>query len=476
MRDGQRLGRRYGLLPSNTLTKVPSSVRIVPNKNSAENLKGSKSSSDNLKELSSLATLGPKKRRSAHNLLDHDLEAGGKHVSTDSLSAAKNGSNALSNPTFSLLDTIQELLQSALDANEPGDWERSVMRALGVCQGLRPYLEAMSSKVSPECQAIAAATHEADWRQLHRMGQTIHLYHAGMMTFQVQGTMLGFFASMLSARRILEIGTFTGFSTLCMAEATQGKVVAIEHDPYLISFASKHFERSQHGHKIDMICGDALEVLGSMSRAVDDEGRFDLIFIDGEKTQYAQYFKLINDRDLLAPGGLICIDETLWKGSVYSAGGDFGGGPVGETDQKVAEAMRELNRAIVGDPRLVSVLLPIRNGLTLVRRLDDQVSAEHDKFPASVMRPTSRAPSPPGQRSIQFRGVPQEGLSQQFSPLRSGSGRPKVVPVQQAVPAQKASQASTQEEIPSRQCSENSNLSDIELPPVTGVAERWQTC
>jgi hypothetical protein len=163
-----------------------------------------------------------------------------------------------------------------------------------------------------------------------------------------------------------------------MAEASpQSRVKAIEYDPYLVGVARRHFDRSAHGNKIEVICGDALDVLGGMGVAINDESRFDLIFIDGNKLQYADYFKCINDRDLLAPGGLICIDETLWKGTVYSGG-------AGDDDEEVAAAMRELNNAISSDPKLVSVVLPIRNGLTLVRRLDDHVAGGRDHFSAQV--------------------------------------------------------------------------------------------
>mmetsp|Transcript_109754 Transcript_109754/g.305902 ORF Transcript_109754/g.305902 Transcript_109754/m.305902 type:complete len:303 (-) Transcript_109754:90-998(-) len=302
---------------------------------------------------------------------------------------------------------------------------------------------------------------------------------------------------MLSARRILEVGSFTGFSTLCMAEATHAKVIAVEHDPYLVNFARKFFEKSSHGHKIELICGDALNVIRDMGVAVDDESRFDLIFIDGNKTQYAQYFQLINDRDLLAPGGLICIDETLWKGSVYSTGQDE------VEDERVAEAMRELNRAIASDPRLVSVLLPIRNGLTLVRRLDDQVAGERDHFGSQLLRSPTWSASAQGaqqtpMRPRQRRGITQEGLAPQQSSLsmggkRSSPSRMAAVQLQEeAPPASKkpepeakmpetaacevsfAHEASAPEL--DRQWSAGSAESEFSLPMIDSLAQRIQTC
>jgi len=293
--------------------------------------------------------------------------------------------------TFGLLDRVQALLQAAMEGGPGTDGFTSVSQALDICKGLKPYLETMSSQLSPECQAIADATRSTDWASLHAAGKTRGLYHPGMMTTQIQGQMLSFFCSMLATKRILEVGMFTGFSTLCMAEASpQCRVTAIEYDPYLVGVARRHFDRSAHGNKIEVICGDAIDVLGGMGMACNDESRFDLIFIDGNKLQYADYFRCINDRDLLAPGGLICIDETLWKGCVYSGGTD--------DDEGIAAAMRELNNAISSDPKLVSVVLPIRNGLTLVRRLDDHVAGERDHFSAQI--PLFQSPRPKRGRAV----------------------------------------------------------------------------
>jgi len=486
-KEGRRLGKKYGLLPSHSLAKVPSSCRIVANKNAAQTPLNAGASRGN--SCNSLASMGSEPL---------DLEA----VPWPS-DAESRPQLPMSQNTFGLLDTVQELLQNALDnqqaGNSQGSWQGSITRALDMCKGLKPYLEAVSSKVSPECQAIADATHTTDWPELYRTGCTQSLYHPGMMTSQVQGQMLGFFTSMLSARRVLEVGTFTGFSTLCMAEATPGKVTAIEYDPFLVEYARKYFDRSPHGHKIEVITGDALEVIKNMGVAVDDTSRFDLIFIDGNKTQYAQYFQLINDRDLLAPGGLICIDETLWKGSVYSHG--CGDKQNADSDDGVAEAMNELNRQIASDPRLVSVLLPIRNGLTLVRRLDDQVAGERDHFNSQLMRPfpSPAANLPSGLRPRQRRGVTQEGLAPQQAankraslPSRMPGGvqtlddlMPMRNAAKEAAPG-KAAEAPKEAAKPEEDDAPEtaalnlerqwSGESELSLPALDGMAERIQTC
>jgi len=360
-RHGRRLGKKYGLLPTHSVTTMSQrACRVVANKNAGVGMT----------LMGSLPGPQIHEVSTSPSLVDRndviDLESPLVRPSTPN------------EEPFGLLERVQTLLQTAMEGAPGTDWHTSVGQALDICKGLKPYLEAMSSQLSPNCQAIADATRNTDWAALHEAGETRGLYHSGMMTTQVQGQMLSFFCSMLAANRILEVGMFTGFSTLCMAEASpQCRVKAIEYDPYLADVARRHFDRSAHGKKIEVICGDALDVLGGMGIAINDESRFDLIFIDGNKLQYADYFRCINDQDLLAPGGLICIDETLWKGCVYSGG-------AGNDDEEVAAAMRELNNAISGDPKLVSVVLPIRNGLTLVRRLDDHVAGERDHFSAQI--------------------------------------------------------------------------------------------
>jgi len=379
---------------------------------------------------------------------------------------------------FGLIDTVQTLLQAAIEGGAGTDWRTYVSQALDICKGLKPYLEAMSSQLSPACQAIADATRNTDWTALHAAGETRGLYHDGMMTTQIQGQMLNFFCSMLAARRILEVGMFTGFSTLCMAEASpQSRVMAIEFDPYLVSVAREHFDRSAHGDKIEVVCGDALDVLSGMDVAINDESRFDLIFIDGNKLQYADYFRCINDRDLLAPGGLICIDETLWKGCVYSDG-------VGDGDEEVAAAMRELNMAISSDPKFVSVVLPIRNGLTLVRRLDDHIAGERDHFSAAT--PLFQPSRPKRGRAVTQQDVvatsPQHQASLATLGSKGGSTKglrdsPSLAPRNDAgndlepmplAPMPLAPQSS------GRQFSVESV--DFDLPIMDGWAERLQTC
>jgi len=419
---GRRLGKKYGLIPS--MARPSSQCKIVANKNVDLPIMKPASKNNFLPKSGSMPHVSAqasmmKSARSMPSVAaqqnighDDDLEKGTDLNRAEASPARRNSrGEASDNPTYGLLDTVEMLLGQAVEGN--GDqWKFSVKQALDLCKGLRPYLETVNSKVSPHCEAVCAETKATDWQALYKLGLTKYEYNAQMMATQTQAQMLSFFVSMLSARRVLELGIFTGFSTLCMAEATQekGKVVAIEKDPYLIEFAKRHFEKSPHGHKIELVAGNALDVLSQMQMASDDEDRYDLIFIDGDKTEYAQYFQLLNDRDLLAPGGLICIDDCLWKGCVYTDCNDgVNVDPTAkngaEYDRTVATAMRDLNNMIHSDPRLVSVLIPIRNGLSLVRRVDDQTVGERDHFMGELPK------IPPRRQAMQRRGISQAGLS-----------------------------------------------------------------
>jgi caffeoyl-CoA O-methyltransferase len=158
-------------------------------------------------------------------------------------------------------------------------------------------------------------------------------------------------ATLTGARRILEIGMFTGYSTLAWAEALpkDGRVVTCEINPQTTEIAKRYFAASPHGHKIEIKFGPALNSLKLL------EGIFDLCFIDADKENYGAYY----DRcmELVRPRGLIVLDNMLR------------GGRVMEPQDKASRAIDELNKRIRSDPRVDNVLLPMRDGIMLVRKL-----------------------------------------------------------------------------------------------------------
>lgn len=171
-----------------------------------------------------------------------------------------------------------------------------------------------------------------------------------MLTGPVAGRLLDMLAWATGARRVLEIGTYTGYSALTMAAALPegGRVTTLELDPERAAFARRHMDASPFGDRIEIVVGPALESLARL------EGPFDLVFVDADKTGYPAYFEAV--LPLLAERGLIVLDNMLRGGRVLEPGGDEG-----------TAAIRDLNARLAADARVAAVLLPVRDGMTLVR-------------------------------------------------------------------------------------------------------------
>lgn len=171
-----------------------------------------------------------------------------------------------------------------------------------------------------------------------------------MLSGQLEGTLLQMLVAALGARRVLEVGMFTGFSALMMAAALpdDGRLITCEVNPKAIAFARSFFERSPHGHKIEVREGPALETIRSLA------GPFDLVFIDADKTNYINYYEAA--LDLLSPSGLIVVDNVLWSGRVLS--------PENEQDRAIAA----FNDHVQRDERVTNVVLTVRDGIMLIRR------------------------------------------------------------------------------------------------------------
>lgn len=176
-----------------------------------------------------------------------------------------------------------------------------------------------------------------------------------MQIAELQGTFMGLLVRAVGARRIVEVGTFTGYSAICMARAlpADGRILCCDISEEWTRVARRYFDRAGVAPKIDLRIGPALETLRKLPR----EPQFDLGFIDADKANQAHYFEEILLR--LRPHGLILLDNTLWHGAVADEGG--GGDPN-------LEALRELNDRLPRDPRVEAVLLPIADGLTVVRK------------------------------------------------------------------------------------------------------------
>jgi caffeoyl-CoA O-methyltransferase len=172
---------------------------------------------------------------------------------------------------------------------------------------------------------------------------------AGMLCGRLEGRLLQFLVRLVGAKRTLEIGMFTGYSALSVAEAlpADGQVITCDINPETAAIAKRHFASSPHGAKIDVRLGPALETIATLT------GQFDLAFIDADKVNYGAYYEAVISK--VRSGGLIAIDNTLWHGAVLDPQDD---------DSRAIDA---LNRRIETDPRVDNVLLTVRDGLHLAR-------------------------------------------------------------------------------------------------------------
>jgi caffeoyl-CoA O-methyltransferase len=204
---------------------------------------------------------------------------------------------------------------------------------------IEAYAQAHSMAESPVCRALREETLRT-------------MEYARMLVGPLEGAFLKMITRLVGAKRILEIGMFTGYSALCFAEAIpeDGTVITCEVDEESAAVARRFMARSPVGNKIEIRMGPALETMRTLS------GPFDLIFIDADKINYLKYYR--RALDLLNPHGVILIDNVLWDGDVLQQP---------PPDERTA-VIQELNRTVAADPRVTAVLITIRDGVLLVRR------------------------------------------------------------------------------------------------------------
>jgi len=208
-----------------------------------------------------------------------------------------------------------------------------------VPEDLEAYAVAHSSPEAPWLAALAAETREVS--EAH-----------GMMVGVLEGRFLEFLVFMTQARRVLEIGTFTGYSAVSMAAALppDGRIVTCDIDPVTNAVARRHAASSPYGDRVEFRLGPALDTIATL------DGPFDLVFIDADKESYLAYYEAVLPK--LADRGVIVVDNVLWSGRVLE--------PSDQTVDTVA--IRGFNEAVVADPRVVCVMLTVRDGVTLLRR------------------------------------------------------------------------------------------------------------
>ena len=222
--------------------------------------------------------------------------------------------------------------------------------------GLEGYVGRCTSPESPALRALAQRTAGVDWDGTQAPDGAPRLEQE-MLSGHVEGQALGFLVRLTRARRVLDVGMFTGYSALAMAEALGegGEVVACELVPAVAAIASEAFAATPAGRRIDVRVGPALVTLQELAAAGE---AFDLVFVDADKAGYGDYVDAVLGSSLLAEGGLICVDNTLMQGQPWTSGERSANG----------EAIAAFNERLAADDRVEQVLLALRDGLTLVRR------------------------------------------------------------------------------------------------------------
>ena len=212
---------------------------------------------------------------------------------------------------------------------------------------LSEYIEQHSSPESDILQKITRSTH-------------LEVINPRMSSGHVQGRVLSMISQMIHPERILELGTFTGYSALCLAEGLtdNGTLITIEHNDEMEDSIRRNLALSPLGEKIELVIGDAKEELRRLDERREAKGTvlFDLAFIDADKKEYSDYLDLV--LPLMRPGGWILADNTLWDGHIID--------PAYDKDRQTV-ALRAFNDKVAADNRLEKVILPLRDGLTIIR-------------------------------------------------------------------------------------------------------------
>ena len=210
---------------------------------------------------------------------------------------------------------------------------------------LDEYISAHSTPENEVLESIVRDTH-------------VHVLNPHMLSGHVQGRVLSMISHMIRPHRILELGTFTGYSALCLAEglAKDGRLITIEHNDELEDTIRRNLSRSPLDEKIELHIGDAKELLNHKSQITNH--KYELVFVDADKREYCAYLDLVYP--LVPVGGFIFADNTLCDGHIID--------PAYDKDKQTL-GLRAFNDRLAADERFEKVILPLRDGLTLIRKI-----------------------------------------------------------------------------------------------------------
>lgn len=211
--------------------------------------------------------------------------------------------------------------------------------------------------ISAEIDEYVGAHTSEETDVLYQLNRQTHLkiLNPRMLSGHFQGRLLSMLSKMIRPQNVLELGTYTGYSALCFAEGLKpgGKVTTIDVNEELEEFVRSFLEKSGHEDKIEYLLGDAIDIIPTF-----ENEKFDLVFIDADKENYLNYYDLVFDK--VRSGGFILADNVLWSGKV-----------VGDYDKldKDTKILMDYNRIVQEDPRVENILLPIRDGIMIARKI-----------------------------------------------------------------------------------------------------------
>ncbi|KAK9791633.1 hypothetical protein WJX73_009315 [Symbiochloris irregularis] len=256
------------------------------------------------------------------------------------------------------VEVLTDLLDKALKADDLSGAKAILQKAQAVCAGLDPYLESISSPPNQVIENLIQRTTEHDWTQAHEQKKTMFLMKREACAGSLEGSFLKALTQLSGARVVVEVGMFTGTTTLAIASALpeNGKVYALELDPYLRDFAAPAFKEAGLQDRIEVLVGPAAESLKKLAaRGVTA----DIAFLDADKPGYLGYYNQIMDSQTIVPGGFIVVDNALMKGRTYAPG---------DVKDEAAEAIRKFNEHVRKDERVHTVTVPFRDGVSIVQR------------------------------------------------------------------------------------------------------------
>ena len=261
---------------------------------------------------------------------------------------------------ISILAEELNLLLSEIDHQELGTstLRDKLVKCHDLAVGMDPYLEKHTTPESEELASLKEETLTADWGDKDDP-KLVKGLEAEMLSGHVEGQFLKTLIAISGAKNILEIGVFSGYSALAMAQALpdDGRIVACERDRRAVDFARNQFNKAGLGNKIELRLGSGADTLCDLARS---EAHFDMMFIDADKPNYRHYVEFSLENNLINIGGLFVVDNTLLQGEPYLASC---------AKSIPGEAIATFNQYLSSEDRVEQVILPLRDGVTLARRV-----------------------------------------------------------------------------------------------------------